>query len=183
MNTFSSHKYLFLRYIFYVQRYLFLIAIFIIIYCTIFSIYIYSKLLLLGIVEKFDDIYNYLSHNNIFNKLNIWELTSVIIFELLVIYFVMLSYKKALTKMIFKLYKYKIIKTKLKRISWIKSIIYCICVGIVASILLQIVFVFHEKPTLLNFNLTKVYISWIILWIIFEYPKYYLTIESKTIRS
>ena len=87
--------------------------------------------------------------------------------------------------MIFKTYKYVIIKTKLKRISWIKSFIYCICDGIGASILLQIVFVLFGKPTLLSFNLIKIYIIWFITWIIFEYflhkifCKYYLTIERK----
>ena len=177
---FKQQKYLFIKFMLNLQIYLALILIFIVFSTTIFSIYLNSKLIFNCTVSKLEEIPNYLNTHSVVSYLNILELLLVIVFQLLWIYLVVLSYKKALTKMVFKKYKKIIISTKLKRISWLKSTIYCLCDGIVSSIILQIMLRIYE-----NNKIILLITNWFLLWIITEYfllnkfNSKYLTIYSK----
>ena len=165
----KQQKYLFFRFILNIQIYLILISAFINIVVTLFLMYLDHKLIITGLVDNLQDIPKYLNSHNVLSYLNMLELIIVIVFSLLWIYLVVLAYKKALTKMVFKKYKRIIITTKLKRISYLKSSIYCLCDGIISAIVLQITLVIYGQPQTFDTKMIIILVNCFLLWNFTEY--------------
>ena len=157
---------LFRRYIMYLLLYLTLLTISAAVVFGALVLYWANRLVFNGVIENIEQLPALLEKVNILALLTKAELWGLLIFCLLFLFLRILATKKALQKTFFKEYKNISITSKLKRISWTKSIIFCTCEVFISNLITKIV-TLNAPQTFMSIG--KLIAVYSMAWLITEY--------------